>query len=461
MNRCCRSLQSRVTFLLPLLLTGLLLTGCDRGVDSADRETNAEQAPPVSTTPLRVVLAGPDSLATQLRASWAAVSEQPLELRLSSDDSLLAAVEEADVVIFPSQQMGNLQAAGALTALPDVALAKGALDRESVLAALRIDHMRWGSETYAVPLGAPLPAVWAGEQVELPEDAETRGLTWPAYAGLLAELPKGRAAEPLAEGWAAYALLSRAASQTAGAWLFDRQTLEPQITDPPYVRALEQLVRDAEQYPDALLTPGEIWQRLAAGELQLAIGWPMSLQSPAPELSARLAALRMLGYPSGAEVYLGSWQASLDAPVRVTLPSRSLVAALSSTCRQTTIARTLLNHLAESEPRGQLQDNADVIWPLRISAGSNDGLSVPLRSRYDALVRARLAGGQIRPSLRLPGAERYLAALDQEVRRAIGKEREAAEALREAAQQWEAITDAMGRRKQVRAWRQSQGMRAR
>jgi ABC-type glycerol-3-phosphate transport system substrate-binding protein len=274
-------------------------------------------------------------------------------------------------------------------------------------------------------------------------------------------MPPGRAAEPLADGWSAYAFLARAASQTAGAWLFDRQTLAPRITDPPYQRALEQLVEDAKQYPEQLLTPDQIWEQLASDQLDVAIGWPTTLQTEDAEQAARLASLQMVDYPRGAEVYLGTWQASLDAPIPSTLPPRGMVAAIAATCRQTTIARNLLNHLADAEAREQLRSTTDWVWPLRDAGESDGGLSLPLRSRYDALLRAQLAGGQIRPSLRLPGARRYLQALDQNVRRAIAGEHDADQALAEVAEQWEAITEALGRRKQVRAWRQAQGMRAR
>ena len=60
--------------------------------------------------------------------------------------------------------------------------------------------------------------------------------------------------------------------------------------------------------------------------------------------------------------------------------------------------------------------------------------------------------------LRIPGRDRYLAALDDAVLRVLQNEASASEALADVSHQWEEITDQLGRQEQSRAYRQSLGL---
>ena len=235
------------------------------------------------------------------------------------------------------------------------------------------------------------------------------------------------------------------------------------------MRALQQLVADRAYYPEQLLTPRQVWEGLAGGNLKIALGWPTMLEQADAEMRARLASLRMENTPRGAEVFVDAWQATTAVPISPTLPPQGLVAMMGAKCRQTAVARNFLAWLSSAEGRSTLRTTTAqlaAIRPKTSSGASEDDSPVleavdPLRERYDQLIITVLGSGEVRPSLRIPASDQYMAALDTAVQTALAGEKTPEQALQEASTAWEAITEELGRPGQLRAWRQSQGMRGR
>ncbi len=469
-----RALVSWSLRLSPLAL--VLIMGCggsttDSAAQPADAGTSGGaglaasgiDSDAISTVPLRVIVEDGADLVPLLQTSWAAVSEQPLEISSVPGDALLSGAAASDVIICRTSRMGDLQAAKAASPLPSVFLDSPAVKQDSLLAALKTDGMLWGSEFYSVPMGTVLPVLWGDSDFPL----ETLS-SWDAYGTAVAALPAGQAAEPLAPGWAALAFLSRAASQTSGVWLFDRQSLQPTLNAPPYLRALQQLAADRAAYPDQLMTPSEVWQALAAGQLRLGIGWPTQLEEPTAESAAQLSRLQMQPLPKGDEVYVDGWQPPGAAPIRPVLSHHGRMGLIASSCRQTSIARSFLAWLVSRETHAQMSANSDLFAAIRGRSMQSDeaeaGLLTradPWRERYDEWLVNTLTTGEVLPSLRLPGAETYYAELDAAVLEVLAGKLEPAAALTRTTQRWEALTEQLGRQKQLSAWRQSQGMRGR
>lgn len=418
-------------------------------------EEPAARAP--SDVPLRIVSTAGADFNDQLRTIWEAYSEQPIEVTPVDSDALQAAASQADVVLFRNAEMGELQSQDLLTPLPDPFLQSEAIDGDSFLTGLAGGSMQWGDTVYALPLGTGLPVVWVATQIDAPES-----LTWAQYSDLLASVDAGQAAEPLAEGWAAEAFLHRAASLAGGAWLFDRNTMRPVLEDPPYVRALEQLVADRQQYPEPLMTPEQVWRGLAAGELQVTIGWPAGSGS-SPSGTAR-----MLAYPMGEEVYIDGWEAAGPAPRPLILSSRGLLVGIAASCRQTSAAREFVAWTVSGEGQAALRGVSSAAGPSRRESLADDGAALsiaspsdPALAAYNGYVRERLSGGIVRPTLRLPRGMEYLEALDRGVLAAIAGEVAPREALASVAKEWDAITERVGREQQTNQWRQAHGLRSR
>lgn len=452
---------SRALQCCSILLIGVILTGCRSDVPETEstgvQEETAARAP--STVPLRIVSTATSEFNNQLQLVWDAYSEQPIEIIAADSGTLRSTARQADVVLFRNAEMGELQARDSLTPLPAPFLQAEAVDADAFLAGLVHGSMKWGDTVYALPLGTALPVVWIATDIDAPES-----LTWQEYRELIASLAEGESAEPLAEGWAASSFLHRAASLTGSAWLFDRNTLRPVIDGSPYVRALEQLVADRQRYPESLLTPEQVWRRLADGEIRVAIGWPASSDSGASPSGT----LRMLPYPAGEEVFIDGWETAGSAPRPVALSPRGLLVAIAASCRQTSAARDFLAWIVSGEGQAAMRAAASDVGPNRAADFSEYGSSLPLASHsdpaletYDQYVMERLSEGYVRTSLRLPAATEYLEALDRGVLSALTGKVAPDAALATVAQEWESITERIGRKQQINQWRQAQGLRGR
>jgi hypothetical protein len=71
----------------------------------------------------------------------------------------------------------------------------------------------------------------------------------------------------------------------------------------------------------------------------------------------------------------------------------------------------------------------------------------------------RLRSSQVRPTLRLLGYDRYLAALDRAVIDCLDGKVTAAEGLAQASAAWKELTKEYGLEGQAKVWRYSQGLR--
>lgn len=453
-----------------MALSILVLTvfiGCDSSKKKSDRQGAGENI--VSSVPLRIVSAADESLNNRIVTAWKAISEQPIALVASSNEELLENALKSDVVIFSNYQMGNLQSVETLSALPEVLLGAEGLDTSSILPALASDSLRWGPDVYALPLGTVYPALWYNENLQLNPQPN-----WEDYAQLLDSLEPGQASEPLAEGWAAVSFLWRAATMTREMWLFDRQTFEPQIATAPYVQALEQMIAARSRYPQKLMTPAEIWQALETGDLQAAIAWPTVDLNDASENKVQTnneTLLTLASYPMSGQVFLGDWTASDGRPQPPVLSPYGLSVGIATSCRQTPAARAFVRWIASREGHASIRGGGNYVLPHRVLSIERDARETIAsgamfsadaeRSNFDAYLTDMLARREVRPSLRIPGAQRYLETLDRHILAALSGERSAESALLSVAQEWIQLTEELGRSQQINAWRQSQGMRER
>lgn len=446
-----------------------LLAGCDQKQTPSAAETEANAAPQVSEVPLRIVWTDGEANGAELTRVWNSFSEQPLEIRTVQAEDLVAATKQADLVITDFQQMGDLQAAEAITPLPNTVTDAALVDYDRLLTGLVQNSAVWGNDRVAFPLAAAVPALWFRGA-----DGDGEINDWDSYQQLIESKEQGRTAEPLAAGWAAHSFLYRASSLVGGTWLFERQTMTPLLNDPPYVRALEQLVTARKSYPEQLLTPAEIAAKLVNGELDLAITWPTidsttESTSAASNLLTETDGLRPSPLPRGKEVFIDDWRTPEAIVVPETLVAPTRMIAISSSCRQTAIARNFLQWLVSGEGHSQYARVIGGTALIRKAASEEDAgeevsvgyMESSIGSGYGQLARAVLDSPHLRPILRLERAASYMQSLDEAVQAALAGEKTAEEALRAASEEWERITNEVGLKTQLNNWRRSQGMRQR
>lgn len=461
-------------------LLGLCLGGGAGCPGPASRPVEPPPGGSAPPPPLVVMVVDDAALGPVIARQWRAHTEEVLDVRVVSQESILQASRlPADVIVFPAGLIGTLAQRELLQPLAPSVLEAPAFQYRDIFDAVRLAEMRWGQKTVAVPLGVPHlvlayradlldtlgrkpPGDWAEYQQLLTQLADRAALGDLAPP---ADRPWRAALEPLAPGWAGQLLLARAASYALHrdqfSPLFRFDSMQPLIAQPPYVRALEELVASARagDFRTSRPTPQEAMAALCRGECALAITWPFP-QTPEPELPAG-AQLDFALLPGSRQAYrfaTQSWDPRQpEEPWQVPLLSiEGRLAAVCSSTRDRGRAQALVLWLGGPQGSVEIGPHSPLTTLFRASHGSQPtrwtgALPAPAARRYAQTLQQALELPRAMPGLTLPGRTRYLAALDEAVWSAL-EGQPARQALAQAAAQWEAITDELGRTAQQRAY---------
>lgn len=437
--------KSRREALTWLTLAGVAgMAGCS-GADQANEENPAPS--PRIDIPLRIVLVGTEPEAETLRRSWSMTMEQPLEIEVipplrlgsGSTDSIVKQVADADAAIFPQYAIGAIDRAEAAVRFTDATLKDYDEQFGTPPPAVMNGLGNFGGEVLGVPLGAKLFSV-------LSIDSEPSLGTWAEFHQWVQELD-GKVAEPTSEGWAASSFLNRCATTLSRGWLFDRKSLKPELTDERYINVLVQFAETAKLFKSEALSPAEIWKALRSGELRGGIGFEVS---PAEGTAA--------GDDEGSEMFELTVS---DCPLeceseRLYFDFASPLAAVSHGCRQTTAAKQFIGWLAGGETASRTRKTLSLGSKTRKSPGTESSQPSP----YAKWLSQRLEARRIVPPLALLSADRYYRSLDKRVRQCLAGESSATAALQAAHDDWESITDDVGRQQQTVVWRKGLGFGA-
>ena len=478
----------------------------------------APEASPAATGPgsLKLLVVDDPPLAKQIarvKGEWKARSGAEIEIRETTSAELATAKSlSADAVIYPAAEIGSLVERRLIRPLPRAWLVHGDFHEADLFEPGGLAEMRWGEQAYAVPFGSPVfvvvyrrdlferfhlepPRTWADYQQRV-EFIESRKN----------ESPELRSAtiEPLAPGWAGKTLLARAAASAKHrdyyATLFDKETMAPQITSPPFVRALEELVAASKAQPPVSLTatPIEARRAILSGQCAMAITWPtaaMSRSESAPtaniEPGAHTPEVVSLGFadlPGAAQVYnpkTKHWE-TVESPAEISSPAASDSATASS--KPPAASRvpllSIAGRLGSVTTESQSSESAFRLlawlsgdeWGPQICSASAETtlfrrayLSRPERwvepqftrtaaKEYAEVVVRSLTRPQWLECPRIPGQGEYMSALDVAVRSAVEGNQSPAEALSHAAERWAGITARIGLDSQRAAYVRSLGL---
>jgi ABC-type glycerol-3-phosphate transport system substrate-binding protein len=455
------------------LATGVALFSL-AGCPAADppKQSPAPQAP----VALEVLVVDDPPLAEaigRLQGEWQAQGGGPLEVQQTTAAELRGRQElDADVVVFPEVELGALADRNWLTALDRDIESDEAYQWYDVFPRLRQSSVRWGPETLALPLGSRVLLLAAQGNID-------PGLRSPkTWAELLAALesgePKPRIALPLAEGWAGRTFLAWAAPYVRHpdyfSGVFNKDTLEPQIASPPFVRALEELTKAAAQghVQQFEFGPVEAWQAVARGEAEWAIGWPAASETAA-EVSVKgqddAPAIVASALPGSAEAHnplRNTWdrlESGLQSAPLVGLEGR--LAAASASTVDGLAAFRLLALLTGPQWSGEIAPVSAATAPFRGRQISPPAWRLPPpadATNYASAVAESLTAPRSLSVLRIPGHEEYLAALDRAVRQAVRGDAAPQSALDQTAEEWRRITAKRGLEAQRAAYQRSLGL---
>lgn len=486
---------------LRLALGAIALTvvcGCGVGNEPAAKKV-AEQAPKAPEQ-LRLAVVDDSAMAksiARLQGEWKAQTGITLEIaELSAEEISSARKIAADAVIYPAAMMGALAERELIRPISPAWLSGDPLEAADLLQSPDALEFTWDGKAYGVPLGSPLfvllyrsdlfaqywqkpPRTWEDYQ-KVTEFFQSAAQVLkrpyektPGKEKVILNEPWSATAEPLAAGWAGRVLLARAAAYARHrdyfSVLFDRETMEPLIAGPAFVRALTELVAAAKNGPKDLEkeTPADAVRMLLGGHVAMAIAWP----SAAIELSKSADAadkvqVSVAKLPGSSEAYNprhSAWEPRRNDE-EVSIPLHAISGRVGSVVRGTDsgeAAFKLLTWLAskrwssEVSPastattmfrQSQLDDSQPWIGTeLSTEAGRNYGevLSNSLRQRESVM------------ALRISGEMEYMAALDEAVQAAVAGKQSPQQALDQAAAKWKEITAGRGVEQQREEYRRS------
>lgn len=453
-------------------------------------------ARPLEGLKLRVAVAGDPALAQavgRLRGEWNAQTGADFQVEETAEKDLLQADQlPADAVICPSHLMGVLAERGLLARVPSAILRdppwRGIFDL------LRLHEAVWGEQTMAVPFGSPVLCCYYRADL-LDRLGRRPPRTWAEYqelARLLAAYkPAASAAwcgtiEPLAPGWAGLTLLARAAPYAKHrdnySTLFDMETMEPLLSSPPIVRALEELAAAAKVGPaspqnyDPAAARAAFWR----GECGMALTWPTAAAADAERrddtvptqsvgTNARDVRVGFVELPGSPQVFnrdAHQWdkRSDEDDPRTPLLSVAGRLGVVDAKSGQPNAAFQLLLWLSDDKTSSQVSAASPATTLFRQSNLNAPGqwvekpVSASAAAQYGAATEEALSRQQWLASLPLPGRADYLAALDAAVGAVVRGEKAPLEALIQADAQWRKITERLGIERQRAAYRHSLGL---
>lgn len=437
--------------------------------------------------------------AVRLRGEWRAQSAGELEVQEMTCAELLAAQElPADAVICPEWVLAPLAERGLLRPLPEPLLAEDPPGWADVFELVRLRVVQWENRVLAIPFGSPVLVCYCRADL-LAALGRQPPRNWQEYgelAALLAQREKlGAAAppaaepwygciEPLAPGWAGLVLMARAAAYVKHrnnvSDLFDIDTMEPMIDRAPWVRALEELIAAARYGPAKQLSfdPAAARRAFWQGRCGMALCWPSAAggeTKPAQAEDAgdpagngpavQLVIARLPGAPEAFDYANATWdQRTAEEPPHVPLLGLSgRIGVVGRQAQSPEASWRLLLWLSGARSSAQIGPASPATTIFRSSQAAaqvwvEPAMPAAVAADYARLIEEDLSAPSAMFGLRVPGRPEYLGALDEAVRKAVRGEISPAEALREAAQCWQAITDRLGRESQRRAYLHSLGL---
>jgi ABC-type glycerol-3-phosphate transport system substrate-binding protein len=477
-----------------VLLTVVVVSGCQKSADSG-RDPH-----PAHPATVRLVVVDDPALAKaigRVKGEWKARSGADLDIRELTVAEVTAAKKlGADAVVYPSEELGTLAERRIVRPLPSEWLDLEEFHKADLFEPAGLAETRWGDSTYAVPFGSPVfVLVYRRDVLERFHLEPPR--TWTEYnqliealSGHAKELPELRSVtvEPLGAGWASKVLLARAAAYAKHrdyySTLFDKDTMQPQIASPPFVRGLEELVAAAK--PNAAVslaaTPADARQAILARDCALAITWPTAANESVPERNsagtnaASAASIAFGELPGAADVYNSkakSWETnsaggeSRNPSAESRTPLLGISGRLGSVAAESQtgqFAFQLLAWLSGKEWGAQTCSASPATTLFRRSQLSQPGrwlepeIPAAVAKQYAGVVADSLSRSQWLDCPRIPGHAEYMAALDEAVRAAVEGKQTPAEALARAADRWREVTARLGVDSQRTAYIRSLGL---
>lgn len=271
-----------------------------------------------------------------------------------------------------------------------------------------------------------------------------------------------------------WTFFSRSAAYTsipgqAQGLFFDPETMKPLINDPGHVQALEDWIEIIEFGVPGMINMdnGEVRSVYAAGEAALAIDWGdvgvISDTDPGSTVKGKVGYSILPGTTRVWDYVKESWVDFPEVNHAPYLAFGGWIAGIDAKSDNVEAAYDFLSFLGSPENSYICVTTPETGFnPFRKShfeklAGWY-GYGFVNPEDYLGAIQATIAHSNVQPDIRIPGAFRYFEALDAQLAMALAGAKTAKQALDAAAKEWEAITEDLGKEKQLKNYRASLGL---
>ena len=478
--RCDRFSLRRFFVAFLFLIT---VCGCSEAPDQTVEQTAVVMPPKL----LNVLFVDSTEVADEVARRWTADRNGELAISSVSADEYLAndyaASEQHDVVIYPARLLGQLSADDQVIPLPDEVWNSEELDNRGLLRDSRTTLIRFGDQRWAVPLGSPglrmmlRKDVLDALELQVPK-------TWPDFVQLIEKLSSSKPVDedgnalpvdlyfPTDGQYAAYSLLAISASTVRHRGklnsVFNRQTMEPLIAEPPYAEALATLREVTSRAKGS--TVEQAVSKFFQGEAAVVVGWPTAAFGDEAEVSdATLDNCIVARLPGSRRWYDFSssrWQPNDDGVAQVELTGFTAIqASLLTSNRHPTTAYDFLSWLGSKKVAISVFSKCPNSSPTRASHLGNtqswtgELLSVENNDIYADQITQINEQPVFLMFPRINGIEEYLASLSEGVRSYLNEEATDPNAvLRKVADQWNVMTEKYDRNQQEKLLRMDFGL---
>lgn len=483
------------------------ITGCNPSAESKDK---VKPKSVNNNTPIEFVIIDDAPLGEVILRQLKAQSEGEVTIKSYTVAEFRALEEVAgDLIIYPSWLIGELAEKRVIEPVSKVVLGNEEFESGDILRLDRGALVEYARKKFAVSMGSPVMMlhfrqdIFGKEELLPPAD-------WAEYQKIVESLAEKNAAanskiaptlEPMAKGWASEVLFTRVAASIRhhGQYssIFDINSLKPVIDREPFVNALEQMVMVAKLAKEAgydckSLTRQDVQTLLLDGKAAMGITWASRLDSKRPESGSSPQADPEKQDPQGDENKSSQKEAGTRLPIRPAMipGSKQVYSFSSNTWKNRVEGESIVVPAIGSSGRlvsvlRKSKRASSAGRRIRWICGKELGAKVSSESYHTSVFRKSQVGragswfperysqvfaddyGSIMElssesslwlhSLRIPGRQEYMSALDDGIHAAIdGTDPKAA--LAEVVSKWNKITEKYGIERQKTAYSRSLGI---
>ena len=250
------------------------------------------------------------------------------------------------------------------------------------------------------------------------------------------------------------------------AYFFDADNLNPRINTPAFVKALEDYIEIIDYAPKGAVNFAghDVRNNFVTGEVVMAIDWAdLGIYAAQNEISTLSPSQVGFGQiPGSKSVYNSKEKIWEDKYNQVSSISGNWSFFVNKNSKNKDLAFAFAAHMTSKDMTKKLVSiSGNAVNPSRFShfkdytSWKQSGFTEQSAKRYLDEITKSLTNKNVVYDITMPGAGKYYQALDEAVYKAVKKELTPVEALNEAAQKWEKITDEIGRENQVKYYKAS------